>query len=142
MISTHHIKMLLHVLLPVLSGTMIYAFWRGIPLIDSSREIFPLFSLKYAPDWLIYNLPDGLWCYALLSTLFLIWKGRSVHYSLWLLVAIAFTFLSEIIQAYHLIQGTFDWNDLIAYTVAIATFYLNFQSTGKLFSLISKIIES
>lgn len=132
MISPHHSKILLHVLLPVLSGTMIYALVRGIPLIDSAQEILPLFPAKYVPAWINYNLPDGLWCYAFLSAISSIWQEpNSTGSSLWLGSAIAVIFSSEVFQAYHLIHGTFDWKDLIAYVVAAAIFYLNFQCLNK-----------
>lgn len=131
MTSPNYIKILLHILLPVMSGIMIYALWRGIPMIDSSREILPVLSAKYAPDWIIYNLPDGLWCYAFLSAIFLIWKAPSASHFLWLGLAIGVALLSEVLQAYNFIHGTFDWNDLIAYTVAVAIFCLNFRCSNK-----------
>ncbi|MCE7926432.1 MAG: hypothetical protein DYG98_25585 [Haliscomenobacteraceae bacterium CHB4] len=120
-------KMFMHILLPIFSGTMIYALWRGIPLIDSSGEIFPLLYARNAPDWIIYSLPDSLWCYAFLSTIFLIWKKPSISHFLWLGLAIVIALLSEVLQAFNFIHGTFDWNDLIAYTVAVTAFCLNFQ---------------
>lgn len=131
MILPHFNRAFVHILLPVFMGAVVYAFWRGIPLLDSGKTMFPLFSANHAPDWINYNLPDGLWCYAFLSTLSLIWEGPSISRFLWLGLAIAIAFSSEVLQAYNFIHGTFDWGDLIAYAIAIAFCFFNFQHLKK-----------
>lgn len=138
-----YLKISLHVLLPISSGVIIYALVRGIPLIDSSQRIFPLFPAKHIPQWISYNLPDGLWCYAFLSAISFIWKETwSGSRCFWLGLAITAAFSSEVLQAYNFIHGTFDWNDLIAYTAATVIFYLNFQRVNKVFIVHDKIHTS
>jgi hypothetical protein len=104
---------------------MIYAFWRGIYLIDQSQKVFPIFHNVQPPNWIKYNLPDGLWMYAFLSTIFIIWKSQiSKHFVAWLLLAIIMSFFLEILQGLHLIPGTYDWFDMLAYAISIFIFIL------------------
>lgn len=129
-----------NIFVPVICGIIIYAFWRGLYLIDPAEKTFPLFSVKHIPEWIKYNLPDGLGFYALLSTLVFIWdKKTSAHFLLWLLLTIILIYFSEVLQAYNLIHGTFDWNDLIAYSIAIFFFFFNFHFVSKKFSFPFKI---
>ena len=110
----HYKSIFIHILVPILVGTTIYALWRGINLVD----MLPLLSSK-PPEWIIYNLPDGLWFYALLSSIYLIWEENfPVHFILWLLITVILSCLMEVMQAYNFLNGTFDWKDLLAYMVA------------------------
>lgn len=132
-LNKHLIRIIfLHIILPILIGISIYAFFRGIPLIDRHNNLFPLINSVSVPNWLKYNLPDGLWFYAFLFSIFLIWKEKlSIHFVFWLLLVIIMACFSEILQAYNLIPGTFDWYDLLAYFIAISVFLLNFKLTRK-----------
>jgi hypothetical protein len=104
---------------------MIYAFWRGIYLIDQTQKVFPIFHNLQPPNWVKYNLPDGLWMYAFLSTIFIIWKSQiSKHFVAWLLLAAIMSFFLEILQELHIVPGTFDWYDLLAYSMAVSIFVL------------------
>ncbi|MBI4931414.1 MAG: hypothetical protein HY841_11665 [Bacteroidetes bacterium] len=105
---------LLHVLLPVLIGCIIYFFYRNTFITERT-------NITSVPNWIKYNLPDGLWFYALLSSLIFIWnKKLSFYFGLWFLSTIALGFLSEILQAQNIIRGTFDWKDLLTYFIATA----------------------
>jgi hypothetical protein len=120
--------LILHVLLPIFLGIIIYALWRGLYCIDPTERVFPIYA-EHPPNWIMYNLPDGLWLYALLATLILIWKrDLSRAFYLWLIFTIILSFLSELFQALHLIKGTFDWKDLLAYYFAIALYFFNFKN--------------
>lgn len=117
------LKFFLHVLLPVISGTLVYILWRGINLINIDALLN-----SNPPDWFKYSLPDGLWLYALLSAIIFIWKRKfSRQLFRWLLLAISLSFFSEVLQAYKVIPGTFDPNDLIAYSIATIFSFLNFK---------------
>ncbi len=111
---------LLHIISPVILGVIVYIFWRGISSIDPLMKVFPLFSSKNLPAWLQYSLPDGLWLYALLSSLLFIWKDNdgSQPAIIWIVLAITLSFSMEILQAFHWMPGTFDWKDLLSYSVA------------------------
>jgi hypothetical protein len=119
------LKFFLHVLLPVVIGTLVYILWRGINLINTNALL-----TSSPPDWFKYSLPDGLWLYALLSAIIFIWKEKfSTQLFRWLLLAISLSFFSEVLQAYNIIQGTFDLNDLFAYSLATILCLLNFKPT-------------
>ena len=117
----------LHIFTSIFLGIIIYASYRGLHFIDPTERFFPLYEGQF-PNWIKYNLPDGLWLYAVLATITLIWKrdlSRTFH--LWLASTILLTFLTEFFQATHFIKGTFDWKDLLAYSLAIILYYLNFR---------------
>jgi hypothetical protein len=128
----------LHCVLPILIGVIIYGLFRGIHLIDPSEKIFPLLKIKDS-NFLIYNAPDGLWLYSLLSTMALIWNTHySAQYYYWILLVIILSLLTECFQKVHLISGTYDFLDLTAYVLAIFSFFLNFRTTFNYINLITK----
>lgn len=117
---------LLHVIIPIVMGVAIYALFRGIYLLDPTTKIFPVFPSSSAPDWLLYNLPDGLWLYSLLSVMIIIWRDVfTKHFLFWIILASLISLVSEIFQAIGIIPGTFDWWDILAYLIAITLFGIN-----------------
>lgn len=68
------------------------------------------------PEWVVCSLPAGLWA---LSYVLIIdsltqgqpWKGRAVAISFVPLIGVG----SELMQAFGLLPGTFDWLDLLFY---------------------------
>jgi len=136
------LKTLLHTIVPILFGTIIYALWRGLHFIDATEKYFPLLSSAKLPDWLQYNLPDGLWLYALLSAITLVWKGNSSkHFFAWMLLAIILSYLTEVFQALHFIPGTFDWKDLVAYSFAVLFYAFHLQNFNQQFFTFKKRIK-
>ncbi len=115
--------LLIHIILPLLLGTLIYALWRGIFFIDPSQKVFPLICNTQTPNWVKYNLPDGLWMYSFLSTFYIIWRQQiSKYFIAWILLAIIMSFFLEVLQARHIIPGTFDRFDLLAYALSAFIF--------------------
>jgi hypothetical protein len=49
-----------------------------------------------------------------------IWKDNdgSQPAIIWIVLAITLSFSMEILQAFHWMPGTFDWKDLLSYSVA------------------------
>lgn len=120
---------LFHVLFTMSFGFIIYLSFRSKSIImfhwinifenssqlDTFREY--LFRNFYPPYWLIYSLPDGLWVYALISTLFVV-LGKDIFYQkFWLIVAIILGPLIEYLQFLKLFPGTFDIVDLLFYFI-------------------------
>jgi hypothetical protein len=120
-----------HVLLPLITGTLIYLIFRNKSIImfrwfDSLLLTAPIEFLRNSfhqyrsliPDWIIYSLPDGLWIYALSMSLFFIWGNDYLKTSIWLVIALLLAPSLEIMQYFHFLPGTFDWRDLIIYIIA------------------------
>lgn len=115
----NHIRFIfVRIALPVVFGIGIYILFRGVYLIDPYERFFPVLSFR-PPDWFIYNLPDGLWLYALLHTLNLVWhEYGSIEWFIWLGIAVLLAISAEFFQEIQLISGTFDWRDIGAYIIA------------------------
>ena len=60
-------------------------------------------------------LPDGLWAYALISAILIIWQ-RKVHL-VWVITSFILFILFEILQYYHIAQGTGDCWDIFTYSI-------------------------
>jgi len=64
--------------------------------------------------WLVYNLPDGLWVFAYgLSLIALAKHAKNKVFIHLLPLIIAFT--HEMLQGFQVVEGTFDWLDLLTY---------------------------
>ena len=82
--------------------------------IDNFKFIDSVESYDKIPDFLLFNLPDGLWVFALTSQIQILWKKRSSNLNLtWLFIALIFSFSFELFQLTNLIAGTFDYLDLV-----------------------------
>ena len=70
------------------------------------------------PDWMIYCLPNALWAGAYVLLADSVLKGRSVRLRLLVTAVIpALGLLSEVMQAFGLLPGTFDGWDVVAYAL-------------------------
>lgn len=108
-------------------GSMIYLLFRSKSLniylwskalgissfIDSLRACVGKWEI---PDMVIYSLPDGLYCAAYILLIDAIWNNNNgiIKYIFISLVPFA-TIISEILQYYGLVKGTFDIYDLLCY---------------------------
>ena len=81
-------------------------------------------SLRYSvqecqiTEWVIYSLPDGLYCAAYILIMDAIWKNdnRFIKFIIISLVPLV-TISSELLQYFGLVKGTFDMYDLICYSI-------------------------
>ncbi len=72
------------------------------------------------PNFVIDNLPDGLWVFAFMLATGLIWKHESFSKGrFWLFFVPLVGLISEFAQASGHIMGTFDWKDLVAYFIGM-----------------------
>ena len=77
------------------------------------------------PAFVRFSLPDGLYCASYILLMDAVWKKsqrtlRLLVASLIPLVAIT----HELLQAAGLARGTFDWSDLLCYTLPLLIYYL------------------
>jgi len=124
-------KYLLHIVLPIFTGILIYTLWGSKRLI-----VYKWLSISFSsyitqiqnnsvirnikvPDWVKFNVPDGLWLYSLTTLIIFIWRKKiSIHSLPWILLCPFLAFGSEIGQGLKIIPGTFDVMDLLAYSLA------------------------
>jgi len=121
-------KLLLHCILPLMIGVMFYTLSHGSRLVLFSwlkinryiEVLLQKISLKY-----IYNLnsfkyinsyfPDVLWSYAFTSTLILYFSESQSKYKFEIILPLIVGIITEVLQYYNHINGTFDIFDLFAY---------------------------
>ena len=84
------------------------------------------------PNFIKYNLIDGLWLYPFCCLMLLIWNKTKCRSSfLWLVTIFLICVLHELLQKNHIIKGTFDYIDIVSYFIAFLTsilFNINFKS--------------
>ena len=127
----------LHVIVPLLTGSLIYIVWRSDRLlvfhwvsavgltapIEYIRESAP--DVFHAlPDWCLFSLPDGLWAYSFVATMTLIWGRISNATSgMWICIAPLLGCGSEVLQSCHSLPGTYESTDLVAYSAGSVLAY-------------------
>jgi hypothetical protein len=125
----------LHVILPIALGGIIYTCWRKPSLLMFSwyhtigLETFISLSRQYAapfygllPQWVIFSLPNGLWVYAMTAFMAYVWHNSESAFlrTVWLSIGLLLGVGSEILQAAGVISGTFDLTDVFLCLVASA----------------------
>ena len=119
-----------HIVAPIVLGGLIYIFfrpsstlllkWSNIiswSLIGEIREYIK--TEINAPDWIVFNLPDGLFIYSYVIAMMIIWRDldRKLR-NLIFYFAIIPVFLHEFLQLTEYIPGTFDQVDIAAYLIS------------------------
>lgn len=138
--STNIIRtLLLHVMLPLLIGGLIYLLFRNERLImfdwirflgfkeslDLLRNDFSILK-SFIPNWVLFSLPDGLWVYSFSSAIIIIWNDNRKVLILLLTIPLIFGPAVELLQFLKLFKGTFDIKDLII-TIVAFILSLNFN---------------
>jgi len=124
-------KYIANIAAAIFAGSIIY-FLKG----NKELNVFHWFpSLLHfinkvtMPAFVKNNLADGLWLYAFLCSVFLVWDAKPSAACIgWLSFAVVGAVSSEFLQALHLIPGTFDWLDIAAYLIASGFFIINFNN--------------
>ncbi len=93
---------LLNIIMPLLLGIVIYLAGRTVAI--------PTLVRNY--------LPDGLWAYAFLSAILIIWE-REVN-TPWIVAVFLTSVGFEILQYGHKIAGTGDIHDIMTYFIAFS----------------------
>ena len=112
-------KKIVFIFLLLFSGLLVYWFF------DANIIFFKVTGITHLPsgNWnhspvalLIRNyLPDFLWAMAVMNTAVFIWEKKFPMIYVYMLFALPF--LSEIMQVFKLVPGTFDWYDLLVYVI-------------------------
>lgn len=91
-------------------------------VLDSIR-----FTNHSIPEWIEYSLPDGLWVFSYFLFIGCIWDFNIDKCWFFLLILPFVSVLDEMLQFFHLVPGTFDLLDIVAYIVAsyIGMLYLH-----------------
>ena len=93
-----------------------------MPMVQGLRVSY---SHMEFPDWVLYNLPDGLWLLSYMLVIGTIWhKDNNIYatFFLWMLPGLAIG--SELLQLFKIIPGTFDVLDLLSYALAMLIYKL------------------
>jgi hypothetical protein len=92
-----HSDILLNIIAPLLLGILIYFIAGTSPV----------------PALVKNHLADGLWAYAFISSILIIWN-RELN-PIWILTAFIISVCIELLQWYHTIEGTGDMYDMATY---------------------------
>lgn len=77
------------------------------------------------PDFIRYSLPDGLYCAAYILLMDAIWHdGDSLIKHFVIIFVPVVTIGSEIFQYYGLVKGTYDFCDLVSYSLPYIAYIL------------------
>jgi hypothetical protein len=68
------------------------------------------------PDWVIFNLTDGIWLFSLLQLIDIIWEDEKGGH-IWLALSVIMAIGHELGQLFNVFSGTFDWLDILAYAI-------------------------
>ena len=112
------LKIVVTVILPLSIGCYLYLFSRSSNPNFLSWVGFRTSGGLQLPYWVTYNLPDGLWLFALCNMNRFIWLTNFSGYVTWSIITLLLAFITELFQKKKFIPGTYDTGDLIAYAIA------------------------
>lgn len=116
-------RALAFVVAPLVLGVLVYFATRApdIRLFQwTPAFIVAAIPKVHLPAIVVGSLPDAMWAFAFGAALELVWKKPSV----WMWIGGALTASVELAQAAHLIEGVFDWIDLLA---MIASYFIGWR---------------
>ena len=81
---------------------------------DTLNYIRAILVSEHIPAWFIYSFPDGLWMFAFVLFMMMVWDFRLEGIGkVWIISSICMGISFEICQAFIKGMGTFDWMDMI-----------------------------
>jgi hypothetical protein len=133
--SWNALPAVLHVIVPLILGALIYVLWRKDTLLvfdwlRACRLEQPTATLRQLakplgetlPRWVLFSLPDGLWVYATVSCMLLIWRRSSgIAATIWVLMGPFLGIASELGQLFRVVPGQFDIKDMFLYFAGSVT---------------------
>lgn len=98
----------------------LYRWLTACGLEDVMEKCRHVFEGWYLPDFILYSLPDGLYCASYILIMHAIWNVHPKHTSYLFVIFIPLVaVIHELSQSVGLSKGTFDLNDLICYLLPI-----------------------
>ncbi|WP_298302516.1 hypothetical protein [Hydrotalea sp.] len=125
--STRHRALIACIIICLLAGLLNYF------LLQPNIFLFQVLHLSIHPVFVIHSnflrhflmgyFADGLWCTALCL---LTWLLKELNYlsTAGIIFILVLPFLTEILQYFGIIGGTFDWLDILTYLLIILAFLL------------------
>lgn len=120
--TTNKVKNILYfVIFPLLLGTVIYVSTRTNNIYF--LKVLNLENSKISlPNWIMFNLPDGLWAFSFSSLIAIIWQNSiRKEYMFWLIFSCIVSIIIEISY------GTFDLLDLIFILIGFLIPFIYFK---------------
>ncbi len=114
-------------LIPLIFGSFVYVLFRSEKLLmfqwfqflninDFIQSIRISNMDSVFPDWFLYNLPDGLWILSYVLISIEVWNRKiNAQSAFWILMIPFVAILSEMLQYFNMLVGTFDILDLTFY---------------------------
>lgn len=130
-LSTYQISSLSISVLMLFMGGMLYLLFRDNSLLmfEWVRSVGLENSLNYArentswlfiSDWVKYSLPDGLWCASYILLMASIWSNKKFLIRfIWTISLPCIAVITELLQLFGNMIGTYDTFDLICYIIPI-----------------------
>jgi len=117
-------------ILSLFAGGMIYLAFRDESLVmfrwfDKLGLLEAIHSMRKVtlsipiPDFVKYCLPDGLWT---VSYILMVDALVEKHKIIWALSLPLIAIFLEILQGFRIIEGIFDWGDLLCYSIPVLIF--------------------
>ena len=102
--------------------------WVNFLQMDSAihclREMSSPISIPY---FIKYNLPDGLWISSYMITMDTIWRETSrIRKLVWCMSLPIIAIITEIMQLLNLLVGTYDFFDLLCYTIPTLAYLIQY----------------
>ena len=112
--------------------TLIMFDWFKILLLEEHIENMRLTSMTFSknlPDWFLFSFPDGLWLFSYITLILVVWKNQINKHSIaWILVVPFYVIILEIGQLLDYWKGTFDFNDLLFYSMGIISPFIIYNN--------------
>lgn len=78
---------------------------------------------SHVPDFILYSLPDGLYCASYILLMDAAWEGKGLSRNIAVALIPSVAIMHEIAQGIGWARGTFDICDLIFYALPLALYF-------------------